>query len=497
MKRIFALAAACVFVLGVTSMQVLAQTQAKGLATVANGFVVAVSVTDGGSGYAHAPNVTFVGGGGSGATATAVLSQGSVSQIVVLTAGFGYTNTPSVVIDPPQVITQSQATALASVLNGFVVSVTVTDAGSGYTLVPNVAFTGGGGSGATATAVLSTGTVAKIVVLSAGAGYTNAPTVTIDPPVMQAALSLDMLARVKLEGAVGTTYAVEFTDSLAQTNSWQLLANVTLTNSVQYIIDTSSAGKPDRFYRANPISMFNPDPNSLVWVAAGTFVMGSPDSEVGRSAAEGPLTTVTLTSGYFIRKYVVTQQEYQAVMGVNPSNFPGDQRPVEMVVFQDAVTFCQKLTTNAAQAGNLPAGMVYRLPTEAEWEYACRAGTTNRFYFGDDPNYTQLPNYAWYVANSGAATHPVGQKLANPLGLYDMSGNVWEWCWGSYTSSLPGGALTDPAPPVVAANGGVVRGGSWYHSPESCRSAARSWWSYGLANGAIGFRVVLAKPLAQ
>jgi len=144
MKRVFVLAAACMFVLGATSVQVLAQTQAKAQATVVNGFVVAVTVTDGGSGYGQAPNVTFVGGGGSGATATAILNQGSVSQIVVLTAGSGYTNALAVVVDPPPVITQSQATALASVLNGFVVSVTVTDGGSGYSLVPNVAFTGGG-----------------------------------------------------------------------------------------------------------------------------------------------------------------------------------------------------------------------------------------------------------------------------------------------------------------------------------------------------------------
>ena len=497
MKRVFVLAAACMFVLGATSVQVLAQTQAKAQATVVNGFVVAVTVTDGGSGYGQAPNVTFVGGGGSGATATAILNQGSVSQIVVLTAGSGYTNALAVVVDPPPVITQSQATALASVLNGFVVSVTVTDGGSGYSLVPNVAFTGGGGSGATATAILSNASVARIVVLTAGAGYTNAPTVAIDPPVVQATLSLDMLARVTVQGQVGQSYTVQYTDTLSQTNSWQSLATVTLTNSTQYVIDVSSAGKPNRYYRAIPVAVFNPDSANLVYIQPGTFVMGSPAAEVGHDADESPLTTVTLTDGFFMRKTLVTQQEYLAVMGNNPAYWVGDlRRPVEVVGYGDATNFCQKLTTNAAQAGNLPAGMVYRLPTEAEWEYACRAGTTNRFFFGDDPGYTNLVNYAWCPLNSGGMTHPVATKLPNPWGLYDMGGNVWEWCWGSYTSSLPGGSQTNPVTPVTGANG-VLRGGSWFHSPDNCRSAARNYWGYNVPNYSIGFRVVLAKPIPQ
>ena len=164
-------------------------------------------------------------------------------------------------------------------------------------------------------------------------------------------------------------------------------------------------------------------------------------------------------NSFAIGKYPVTQEQYQAVMGNNPSYFQGNpQNPVESVSYDDAVVFCQKLSEMT--------GKNYRLPTESEWEYACRAGTTTDYYFGDDAN--QLGDYAWYEDNSGLITHPIGQKLPNAWGLYDMHGNVWEWC-----------------------EDGCLRGGSWNDLPYLCRSANRdSSPPSGLRFNNGGFRVV-------
>jgi eukaryotic-like serine/threonine-protein kinase len=172
----------------------------------------------------------------------------------------------------------------------------------------------------------------------------------------------------------------------------------------------------------------------MVWIPPGTFLIGSPEDEVDRSENEGPQTQVTLTQGFWMGKHEVTQGEYLAVVGSNPSYFNGVQgetdygtdlnRPVESVSWDDAVAYCAALTARERAAGRAPMSYAYRLPTEAEWEYACRAGTTTRFSYGDDPGYTHLRDYAWYEGNSERQTHPVGQKLPNPWGLYDMHGNV-------------------------------------------------------------------------
>ena len=201
---------------------------------------------------------------------------------------------------------------------------------------------------------------------------------------------------------------------------------------------------------------------------------------------------MTISKGFWMGKYEVTQGQYAAVMGTNPSHFKGDTNlPVENVSWVDATNFCAKLTEQERQAGRLPDGYVYRLPTEAEWEYACRAGTTTRFSFGDDPDFTGVGEYAWYVENSGGKTHPVGQKKPNPWGLYDMHGNLWEWCLGWYTFSLPGGSVTDPKGPSSGSDR-VFRGGCWLDYAWDCRSAFRSGRYPGSRLIRIGFRPVLA-----
>jgi len=165
-----------------------------------------------------------------------------------------------------------------------------------------------------------------------------------------------------------------------------------------------------------------------------------------------------------------------------------DEEPFHIPIMV-VVSRCAQLTAQEQAAGRIPTNWLYRLPTEAEWEYACRAGTTNRFYYGDDPGYTLLGQYAWYPGNSGSATHPVDQKRPNRWGLYDMSGNVWEWCSDWY-GAYPGGSVSDPTGPSTGSYR-VGRGGSWFDDAIGCRSACRIGDSPGNRYNSVGFRVAL------
>ena len=222
----------------------------------------------------------------------------------------------------------------------------------------------------------------------------------------------------------------------------------------------------------------------MVPIRAGEFLMGSLVSETGED--NETQHEVTLTRPYRLGKYEVTQKQYQAVMGVNPSRFKGyDRLPVEQVSWEDAMSFCGKLTELHHQSGRLKSDWKYTLPTEAQWEYACRAGTGTAFSFGDDG--AQLGGYAWYEGNSESKTHPVGGKKANQWGLHDMHGNVWEWCldwYGEYEKS----PQTDPTGPEKASNR-VIRGGAWYGSSRNCRSADRYWFTPVFRGDYLGFRV--------
>jgi len=286
----------------------------------------------------------------------------------------------------------------------------------------------------------------------------------------------------------GSVAVVEWASSVLGpwTNSWAGLASVTANSNGMIRV------KVPMFYRVRG-EVLPPTPEGMVWIPPGTFTMGSPDTEVDRDFNEGPQTTVTLSNGFYMGKCEVTQGEYQALMGTNPSQFTGDtNRPVEMVTWYDATDYCDQLTQRERAAGRIGTNTVYRLPTEAEWEYACRAGTTTRFSYvdGDDPGYGRLGNYAWYDDNSDSTTHPVGQKLPNPWGLEDMPGNVYEWCQDWY-GSYPGGSVTDPQGPATGSER-VFRGGSWYGAANGCRSANRSHAGRSSRLDYLGFRVVLA-----
>jgi formylglycine-generating enzyme required for sulfatase activity len=218
------------------------------------------------------------------------------------------------------------------------------------------------------------------------------------------------------------------------------------------------------------------------WIPAGRFMMGSPRSEAYRILDEVQ-HEVVLSHGFFMAETECTQGQWEMVMGSNPSNFKGANRPVEQVSWSDAVEYCRKLTVKQRDEGLLPVGWEWRLPTESEWEYAVRAGTTG-------PRYGELEETAWWSGNSGSETHPVSQKAANAWGLQDMMGNVLEWC-SDWSEGYPTGSVTDPRGPS-SGSGRVVRGGSWGGFAKNVRSALRIGFVPGGRDARLGFRPVLS-----
>jgi formylglycine-generating enzyme required for sulfatase activity len=234
----------------------------------------------------------------------------------------------------------------------------------------------------------------------------------------------------------------------------------------------------------------------MLWVEPGTFTMGSPTTETGRSTNETE-HTVTLTKGFYLGKYEVTQAQYQAVMTGNtnglsatPSQYSGNDRPVEKVTWDDVQVFLTRLNAAEQAAGRLPAGWSYVLPTESEWEYACRAGTTTVYSWGSSIA-TSNANYEQSVGQ----TRDVGQYEANPWGFFDMHGNVFEWTADWYAASYPTGSVTDPVGPATGSNR-VWRGGSWYYTASLARSAIRGGSVPANSNNSLGFRLSL-RPASQ
>jgi formylglycine-generating enzyme required for sulfatase activity len=221
-------------------------------------------------------------------------------------------------------------------------------------------------------------------------------------------------------------------------------------------------------------------------ITGGTFMMGSPENEAGRQNNESPQHQVTVPS-FFMGKYPVTQAQYQAIMGTNPSHFKGENRPVEIVSWNDAVAFCELLSQRT--------GKNYTLPSEAQWEYACRAGTTTPFYFGESitPDLVNYDgNYPYGYAPQGEyriQTTDVGFFPPNAFGLYDMHGNVWEWCFDDWVDSY-NNAPTNGSAVTISINAKLLRGGSWFITSGYCRSARRYYNDAGFIYYSYGFRVV-------
>jgi len=230
-------------------------------------------------------------------------------------------------------------------------------------------------------------------------------------------------------------------------------------------VSVGAAQAQDKTF-ANSIGM------EFVLIPAGKFTTGTKNERV-----------VTISKPFYLGKYEVTQKQWQAVMGItsNPSNFKERTNPVEQVSWDDAQVFIKKL--NQKEGGNK-----YRLPTEAEWEYAARAGSDTEWFFGKDP--ADLGDYAWFDKNSNKTTHPVGEKKPNPWGLYDIYGNVWEWVQ-DWAEDYKEGKVTDPTGPESGSYR-VFRGGSWRNTDERCRSAERGQSLPGFREGNLGFRLAFS-----
>jgi formylglycine-generating enzyme required for sulfatase activity len=293
-----------------------------------------------------------------------------------------------------------------------------------------------------------------------------------------------------------------------------------------------SRGSAQETDMEHPKEITNSIGMKLVLIPNGTFTMGSPSGEVDRQEDETQ-HEVTISQDYYLGAFEVTQAQYERVTGKNPSYFQGEKvaerhprnereskdvdssnHPVEQVTWVNAVDFCRRLSELPEEK---KAGRVYRLPSEAEWEYACRAGSQTAYSSGDDE--TRLGEYAWFGNNSGdkeidtravwnrlsntpekyretllssgCKTHPVGGKKPNAWGLYDMHGNVGEWCSDRYYA-YPEGAVTDPVGPQEVGRTRVYRGGNWINGAPGCRSSLRSNGYPTDNGGAPGFRVALS-----
>jgi formylglycine-generating enzyme required for sulfatase activity len=252
---------------------------------------------------------------------------------------------------------------------------------------------------------------------------------------------------------------------------------------------TPPTSAPIITYRRQPIRYFTEDLGSgigldMVLIPAGNFTMGSPATEEGRYKTEGPQHSVTVKS-FCMGRYPITQAQYEAITGKNPSAFKenGANRPVESVSWHDAVAFCEQLSAKT--------GRTYRLPSEAEWEYACRAGTSTPYHFG-----TQLtPELANYSRNIGKTSDVGSFEVANGFGLFDMHGNAYEWC-ADYWHDNYRGAPTDGSAWIKDGDGSVrvLRGGSWSSYPRYCRSANRSWLNPVNSYSNFGFLVICSAP---
>jgi formylglycine-generating enzyme required for sulfatase activity len=307
----------------------------------------------------------------------------------------------------------------------------------------------------------------------------------LDKALVEAALGEPGFAAVKA-GVVGK-YRARFDKAVAREAWDEALA---IAGTTEAIDPSSATWVSEAVGRVPPAAIPKVPPlvNSigiaLKLLPAGTFTMGQAWGDSDETPHE-----VTLSKPYYLGVTEVTNAQWQAVMGRVPSNWKDDDRPVEQVSWEDAVEFCRKLSAFPAEK---QAGRVYRLPTEAEWEYACRAGTETRYSFGDDES--RLGEYAWYYGNSGNETHAVGTKKPNAWGLFDMHGNVREWCSDWY-GEYPKGAVTDPQGPSHASVR-VLRGGSWLGSASLCRSAHRGT-VLSLTEGYLGFRLALSPTGAE
>lgn len=321
-------------------------------------------------------------------------------------------------------------------------------------------------------------------------------------------LEARLVPAITITGPIQSLQQVQYSTNLADTNAWMILSHVRLDATPKPFYDATASGEK-RFYRTKTVGVWD---TNLVWIPPGTFLMGSPTNEQGRATAEGPQTLVTLTKGFFIGRFEVRNVEWLAYSNSLPE--PADlaltnylQRAVRKISYAPATNYCRARTLDEQQQGLIPAGWSYRLPMEAEWEYACRAGTTTPFAIGSgvelrndavrqDAMFLSTAPYPTNVIPVGPypdnVPTVVGSYAPNAFGLYDMHGNVGELTLDvlGTVANLPGGSVTNPIG-LIADFGidsqGWFRGGSFIDGGVNCRAALRRIATYSR----IGFRVVL------
>ena len=292
---------------------------------------------------------------------------------------------------------------------------------------------------------------------------------------LKASAPCDLQIRLSKEVTVAVSNANDVMQYNVSTSSTSSSQSATTSSGFSSTSSVSSGGNEISIPVKNGITI------DMVKVEAGTFMMGATSEMQDPFDDEKPVHQVTLTNDYYMGKYEVTQALWQSVMGSNPSYFKGDDLPVEQVSWNDCQEFISKL--------NSMTDRKFRLPTEAEWEYAARGGKKSRGYqYSGSSN---ISDVAWYTDNSGSKTHPVGTKQANELGLYDMTGNVLEWCQDWYGSYV-GSSQTNPTG-AVSGSYRVYRGGSWYYSARYCRSSFRYFITPGYRVSDLGLRLVLSE----
>jgi formylglycine-generating enzyme required for sulfatase activity len=351
----------------------------------------------------------------------------------------------------------------------------------------------------------SSGKLVKLTILLAGTLLLNSP-LHAQPTELSATLTPTVI----INGPSGSLQQVQYSTNPADSNSWVILDHVRLGTLPTPYFDFNTSGEK-RFYRT--LLMGVADTN-LVWIPGGTFLMGTPDTEAGRGTNEGPQTMVTLTKGFFIGRFEVRNSEWMAIFTNVP--FLGDElltnyleRPVRNIRWEQAKSYCALKTALDLEAGRIPAGWEYTLPTEAQWEYACRAGTTSVFHFGNEIRRDAIRQDAAFLATSPYPTNlvpvnpifdtppmPVGSFSPNAFGLYDMHGNLEEWCLDIYPvgplQQYPGGSVADPFG-TNTTGAFVLRGGATTLPGTDCRSGFRRGRTNPTPSFTFGFRIVLVK----
>ncbi len=485
--------------------------QATATARIVNKFLVEAEVVNGGAGYVTSPEVWVNSSKGSGALIKAVVKNGAVQKLEIMNPGRVYPDEVELIISPPT----NRAIAKPTIVNGFIVGAEVLQSGGGYDSTPVIIVEDDSGNGAELEPVMNHGMVSRIQIANPGANYSQNTVLKINPPDPDLSIEIDESQKTKLIMRLfeGVDYWLE---SAAETLNWRTeLHPLKVENDGNFHLEIEPSNEMKLF----KLSTFKPGTSPLpgenfkidyggvlpentaiqmIWVEPGAFIMGSPLNEFQRDTDEFQ-HQVTLTEGFWLGETEVTQKQWEALMGENPSTFNeiGDAAPVEKVSWEDAMNFCEILSQQEQDAGRLPDEYEYSLPLESQWEYACRAKTTTVFYFGDSLNSTQA-NFHGEFPYGGAPAGPwIGQTVEvrsydpNAWGFYDMHGNVREWCYdwyGDYSTE----PVTDPTGPDSGSLK-ISRGGSWNYVARNCRSAMRDWDNPTFKDSVVGFRLALRK----